>query len=66
MSLGVLHCKKRLLIFPSPAGIKFPPREGLGIVTSQLGTGKWLTFFTVLENMTRIFGVFFHIRLNNF
>ncbi len=54
----VTHCKKRLTIFPSPAGMslsKFPwtwkiklfsPRESLvNGVTSRLGMGKWQTFF---------------------
>jgi hypothetical protein len=56
---GQLHCKKRLAIFPSPAGLsqtKFalvgnslinPGQGGLGSVTSRLGTGKPLTFFRV-------------------
>jgi hypothetical protein len=40
-----LHCKKRLDIFPSPAGISPPCQGEFGIVTIRLGTGKSLTFF---------------------
>ncbi len=56
----LLHCKKRFMKFPSPAGMSltklplgrnnsvmtslFPPRESL-VVTSRLGTGNSRTFF---------------------
>jgi hypothetical protein len=52
-----IHCKKRLSVFPSPAGISLtnlslarnnliiPGQGEVGIVTSRLGTGKSLTFF---------------------
>ncbi len=55
-----IHCKKRFMSFPSPAGMSltklplgrnnsvmtslFPPRESL-VVTSRLGTGNSRTFF---------------------
>ncbi len=55
------HCKKSLAISPSPAGMSLtklslslagknliiPDQGEFGSVTSRLGTGKWLTFFTV-------------------
>jgi hypothetical protein len=53
------HCKKRLSFFPSPAGLSLTKlslarnnlifsRPGrVWLVTSQLGTGKTLTFCTV-------------------
>ncbi len=68
LSVGVLgesakgvRCKKRLTIFPSPAGMsltKLSPIRNKGIinnsrpgrvwlVTSRLGTGKLLTFYSV-------------------
>jgi hypothetical protein len=52
-----LHCKKELAVFPSPAGMSliklflggnnlvFSRPERVWSVTSQLGTGKWLTLF---------------------
>ncbi len=56
---GIVHCKKNLSYFPSPAGMSLtktlPGRELLNyslpgrdwLVTSRLGTGKTITFFTV-------------------
>ncbi len=53
----VLHCKKELAVFPSPAGMSliklflggnnlvFSRPERVWSVTSRLGTGKWLTLF---------------------
>jgi hypothetical protein len=58
-----IHCKKRLLIFPSPAGMSsnqtLPGREYFNycrpgrvwLVTSQLGMGKSRTFFTVHKRL---------------
>ncbi len=58
MSLGVLHCKKRLMIFPSPAGIKFPPREGLGS-DIPAGDGKMVNLFLRCRRIWQdSFGVF--------
>jgi hypothetical protein len=51
----VVHCKKELAVFPSPAGMSliklflggnnlvFSRPERVWSVTSRLGTGKWLT-----------------------
>jgi len=57
-----LHCNKMLAIFPSPAGISLtmPGRKYLNLsppgrvckVTSRLGTGKSVTFFTVDDSRT--------------
>ncbi len=57
---SLVHCKKRLAIFPTPAMMSltkislagnnhiFPSQgEFAWLVTSWLGTGKSLTFFTV-------------------
>jgi hypothetical protein len=53
----LLHCKKELAVFPSPAGMSliklflggnnfvFSRPERVWSVTSRLGTGKWLTLF---------------------
>jgi len=55
--LQLVHCKKELAVFPSPAGMSliklflggnnlvFPRPERVWSVTSRLGTGKWLTLF---------------------
>ncbi len=56
----ILHCKKRLAVFPSPAGMSLTklslarnnriiPLQGEfgGLVTSRLGTGKRITFFVL-------------------
>jgi hypothetical protein len=60
-----LHCKKRLTIFPSPAGMSlttlslegnnllFSSRECAWLVTSRLGTGKWQTFFYSVVSILR-------------
>jgi hypothetical protein len=43
-----IHCKKGIPIFLSPAGMPLPKLFLVGnnwLVTSQLGTGKSLTFF---------------------
>jgi hypothetical protein len=57
-----LHCKKRLSIVLSPAGMSlikleivkiFPARDSLVIVTSQLGTGNGNTdnlFYSVMSS----------------
>ncbi len=54
---NVLHCKKELAVFPSPAGMSLiklflggnnlviSRPERVWSVTSRLGTGKWLTLF---------------------
>jgi hypothetical protein len=44
-----IHCKKRLEIFPSPDRMSQTKLslDGKNFVTSQLGMGKSLTFFTV-------------------
>ncbi len=52
-----IHCKKRLAVFPSPAGMSltlpgaekfnYSPPGRVWLVTSRLGMGKLLTFFTV-------------------
>jgi hypothetical protein len=58
----VVHCKKRLAFFPSPAGMsltKLSNREKfndsrpgrLWLVTSQLGMGKIITFFYSVRSM---------------
>jgi hypothetical protein len=64
--LSVTHCKKRLTIFPSPAGMSlsklYPGLEKLNysrpgrdwLVTSQLGMGKWQTFFYTAILLFRI------------
>ncbi len=53
----IVHCKKELAVFPSPAGMSqiklflggnnlvFSRPERVWSVTSRLGTGKWLTLF---------------------
>ncbi len=48
----LVHCKKRLAVFPFPAGMSLPfnpfnySRPGrVWLVASRLGTGKSLTFF---------------------
>jgi hypothetical protein len=53
----LLHCKKELAVFPSPAGMSliklflggnnlvFSRPERVWSVTSRLGTEKWLTLF---------------------
>jgi hypothetical protein len=55
----LLHCKKRLSFFPAPAGMSLTklsldekllnyPRPGkVWLVSSRLGTGKTIPFFTV-------------------
>ncbi len=55
--VNVLHCKKELAVFPSPAGMSliklflggnnlvFSRPERVWSVISRLGTGKWLTLF---------------------
>jgi hypothetical protein len=56
-STYIMHCKKELAIFPSPAGMSliklflggnnlvFSRPERVWSVTSRLGTVKWLTLF---------------------
>jgi hypothetical protein len=56
-ALLLVHCKKELAVFPSPAGMSliklflggnnlfFSRPERVWSVTSRLGTGKWLTLF---------------------
>ncbi len=65
---SILHCKKELAVFPSPAGmsliklflggknIVFSRPERVWSVTSRLETGKWLTpFYSVaLPNGTSV------------
>jgi hypothetical protein len=55
----MMHCKKRLAVFPSPAWMSLSKLalarnnlinsrlERVWLVTSRLGTGKPLIFFTV-------------------
>ncbi len=62
-----LHCKKRLAIFPSPAGMSLTKislaGNNLVWVTSRLGTGKWLTFvFSVLIRTCWFAHFFYHRR----
>ncbi len=45
-NLCTVQCKKRFAIFSSPAGMSLTDSPGW-IVTSRLGTGKSLTFFTM-------------------
>ncbi len=57
ISSGLVHCKKELAVFPSPAGMSliklflggknlvFSRPERVWSVTSRLETGKWLTPF---------------------
>jgi hypothetical protein len=60
----MLHCKKELAVFPSPAGMSliklflgennlvFSRPERVWSVTSRQGTGKWLTlFYSVLGDL---------------
>ncbi len=45
-----VHCKKRVMIFPSPAGMSLTKLSRPGrvwLMTSRLGTGTLLTFITV-------------------
>ncbi len=57
--IEMLHCKKRLAIFQSPAGMSLTKLSLAGnnlimtLVTSRLGTGKSLTFFTVWSCMSQ-------------
>jgi hypothetical protein len=62
----ILHCKKELAVFPSPAGMSliklflggnnlvFSRPERVWSVTSRLGTGKWLTLFYSVKIMGSI------------
>ncbi len=64
-----VHCKKRLVIFPFPAGMSLiklslagnnyssPPPGGVCLVTSRLGTGKPLTFFYSVGTGTNMYPV---------
>jgi hypothetical protein len=64
MNASVVHCKKELAVFPSPAGMSliklflggknlvFSRPERVWSVTSRLETGKWLTpFYSVCVNL---------------
>jgi hypothetical protein len=52
---GTIHCKKRLAIFPSPAGILFPARESL--VSDILAEDvKTLTYFYSVLHRGRLIG----------
>jgi hypothetical protein len=62
----VVHCKKELAVFPSPAGMSliklflggknlvFSRPERVWSVTSRLGMGKWLTpFYSVSSKLNK-------------
>jgi hypothetical protein len=73
ISRSLIHCKKELAVFPSPAGMSliklflggnnlvFSRPERVWSVTSRLGTGKWLTlFYSVLFGFLTYYVLFGH------
>jgi hypothetical protein len=71
----VVHCKKELAVFPSPAGMSliklfldgnnlvFSRPERVWSVTSRLGTGKWLTLFYSVTSMQTVHCIHVHFVL---